>query len=182
MMGSGSLDVRVRRANPTDNVLLSEIGAETFRDAFGAANTPEDMDEYLRSSFSPQVQAAELADRSSLFLIAEVGAETAGYARLRRGKAPDSILGASPVEIVRFYARSPWIGRRVGAALMAACLGEARAMGCDTVWLDVWEENARAIQFYERWGFVVVGAQPFRLGNDVQRDLLMRRAVGVPPD
>jgi ribosomal protein S18 acetylase RimI-like enzyme len=46
------------------------------------------------------------------------------------------------------------------------------------VWLDVWERNTRAISFYERWGFVVVGEQDFVLGDDVQRDLLMARGAG----
>lgn len=173
--------MRVRRADHTDSALLAEVGAETFRDAFGAANTPEDMDQYLQASFGPEIQAAELADPSSLFLIAEMEGETVGYARLRWGKAPEAIGGARPVEIVRFYARTRWIGRKVGAALMTACLEEARAMRCDTIWLDVWEENGRAIDFYERWGFGVVGTQPFQLGGDIQKDLLMQRLVEITP-
>jgi ribosomal protein S18 acetylase RimI-like enzyme len=50
-------------------------------------------------------------------------------------------------------------------------------MGCDTIWLDVWEENERARAFYARWGFADVGTQAFRLGRDIQRDLLMQRPV-----
>jgi ribosomal protein S18 acetylase RimI-like enzyme len=174
---SESLRIRVRPATARDNVLLAEIGAETFFDAFGPANTPEDMETYLRSSFSPEIQAAELADPSSRFLIAEAGGETVGYARLRTAKAPDAVRGRRPIEIVRFYARSRWIGRKVGAALMAECLKAAATMGCDTIWLDVWEKNERARAFYARWGFVEVGTQPFRLGTDIQRDLLMERPV-----
>jgi ribosomal protein S18 acetylase RimI-like enzyme len=172
-----SLPIRVRPAAAQDNVLLAEIGAETFFDAFGSANTPEDMEMYLKSSFSPEIQAAELADGGTRFLVAEVGAETVGYARLRTGKAPEAVRGARPIEIVRFYARNRWIGRRVGAALMAECLKTAATMGCDTIWLDVWEENERARAFYARWGFADVGTQAFRLGRDIQRDLLMQRPV-----
>jgi ribosomal protein S18 acetylase RimI-like enzyme len=45
------------------------------------------------------------------------------------------------------------------------------------IWLDVWERNARAIAFYQKWGFAVVGTQTFQLGSDLQNDLLMQRAV-----
>jgi len=45
------------------------------------------------------------------------------------------------------------------------------------LWLDVWERNSRAIAFYRKWGFVKVGTQDFRLGEDVQHDLLMARDV-----
>jgi hypothetical protein len=39
----------------------------------------------------------------------------------------------------------------------------------------VWERNSRAIAFYEKWKFRVVGEQAFLLGTDVQKDLLMAR-------
>jgi ribosomal protein S18 acetylase RimI-like enzyme len=69
------------------------------------------------------------------------------------------------------------IGRGVGAALMQACLEEAGRRGCETVWLDVWERNPRAIAFYRKWGFAEVGNQAFQLGEDLQNDILMARAV-----
>jgi ribosomal protein S18 acetylase RimI-like enzyme len=156
---------------------LARLGARTFRDTFGPDNTAEDMAAYLAQSFGPEKQAAELADRRTVFLIAEIGEECVGYARLREGELPGSIRGKHPIEIVRFYAVSSWIGRGVGAALMRSCLEHACARGCDIVWLDVWERNARAIAFYRRWGFVEVGTQRFVLGSDVQQDLLMARAV-----
>lgn len=169
--------VRIRRANEGDNVLLSKIGVETFSDAFRSYNTPHNMEMYLRSSFSPEIQAAELAEPLSLFLIAEVDGKPVGYARLREETAPSTVSGSRQIEIVRFYARTKWIGRKVGAALMQACLREAAAKGCDVIWLDVWEKNERACAFYQKWGFKQVGSQPFRLGDDVQVDLLMERPV-----
>ena len=47
----------------------------------------------------------------------------------------------------------------------------------DLIWLGVWEQNPRAIAFYTKWGFVEVGAQTFRLGSDLQRDLVMAREL-----
>jgi ribosomal protein S18 acetylase RimI-like enzyme len=60
---------------------------------------------------------------------------------------------------------------------MKACLAEAEKRGCDTLWLDVWERNPRAIAIYRNWGFIEVGTQTFQLGNDLQHDLLMQRPV-----
>lgn len=177
MIRSGLPAINVRRATLADAGLLSRLGAETFLDAFAAQNTPEDMELYLRSSFRPSIQYAELAEPQSVFLIAEAAGEITGYARLREGASSWPMAAVRPVEIVRLYARTPWIGKRVGAALMQACLTEALARGCDLIWLDVWEENPRAIAFYKKWGFVTAGSQPFRLGNDIQNDLLMARQV-----
>ncbi len=135
------------------------------------------MSAYLAQAFSPDRQAAELAEPGTTFLIAEAGGDTVGYARLKLGPAPDCIQGFRPVEIARFYAVTTWIGRGVGAALMQACLEQAGRLGCDVIWLDVWERNLRAIGFYRRWGFVEVGTQAFVLGHDVQNDLLMQNRL-----
>jgi GNAT superfamily N-acetyltransferase len=169
--------IHLRRATAKDDRLLAELGARTFGDTFGPDNTPEDMAAYLASAFGPRQQAAELADRGTVFLVAEVEGESVGYARMKQGPAPECIVGERPIEIARLYATAPWIGRGVGAALMRGCLEEAGRRGCDVVWLDVWEKNSRAIAFYRRLGFVEVGTQQFTLGSDVQHDLLMARAV-----
>jgi GNAT superfamily N-acetyltransferase len=176
-MSENRAKIAVRYASAADNVLLAELGARTFYDSFAADNTPENMAAYLAASFSPAKQAAELADPSSVFLIAEVKGAPVGFARLRQGPPPAGITGLRPLEIARLYARQEWIGHGVGAALMQACLEEAEKRGCDTLWLDVWEHNLRARAFYRQWGFVEVGAQLFRLGDDLQNDLLMQRPV-----
>lgn len=168
----------IRVATLDDACLLSELGCRTFRDAFAVDNSESDMTVYLADAFGVEVQMRELTDPSSIFLIAYVEGTAVGYSRLRLGSAPDCVDGARPVEIVRLYADSAWIGRGVGPALMIACLGEAKARECDVVWLDVWNRNARAIAFYSKWGFQTVGEADFVLGNDVQHDLLMVRAVG----
>lgn len=182
MSESGNPSVSIRRATAGDNLLLSSLGAETFFDAFGPDNSPEDMQLYLEKSFGPDIQAAELADPSTVFLIADIAGEPAGYVRLREGPPSAPLAAERPIEIVRFYAQTRWIGRGVGAALMKASLHEARARGCDAIWLDVWSLNKRGIRFYSQWGFERFGRQSFRLGNDIQEDLLMARPVSRPEE
>lgn len=172
----------IRRAAPADAPRLSAFAARTFVDTFGADNTPEDMALYLAETFTPERQRAEVADPGGVVLLAEMlGAggvrELAGYAHLVAGPAPAAVAGPAPVELSRFYVAAPWHGRGVAAALMGAVLGAARARGARTLWLGVWERNARAARFYEKCGFRRVGAHAFVLGRDVQTDWLMARGL-----
>lgn len=167
----------VRHATAADNQLLAELGAETFAASFAADNTPENMQAYLAAAFSPEKQAQELADPATQFLLLEQAGELVGYAQLRLGPAPASIVGQKPAEIVRFYVRPAWIGRGAGAALMQACIDIAAESECEVIWLGVWERNARAIAFYRKWGFAQVGTQVFQLGADNQTDWLMARSL-----
>jgi len=169
--------IHIRYATASDNHLLAELGARTFYDSFAEDNDPDDMAVYLAANFSPQKQAEELADPSSSFLVAEIESQVVGFARLKFGPAPSAIKGDNPVEIARIYAVKEWIGRGVGPQLMQACLDEAKKENCDVIWLDVWELNPRAIAFYRKWSFEIVGRQSFQLGSDIQNDLLMARSL-----
>jgi len=171
----------LRYATAADNLLLAQIGAETFRDTFASQNTPQDMAAYLAESFSPQKQAAELAEPGSVFILAERGGEVVGFVRLHEGVASTGVTGSHPIELVRIYARKPYIGQGVGAALMQASLDLAAKRNCDTIWLGVWEKNPRGVAFYRKWGFEQVGTQSFKLGDDLQHDHVMQRAVVPTP-
>lgn len=171
------VNIIIRHANFQDASLLAAIGAATFEDAFAEDNTPENLAAYLQESFSPALQAAELADAANTFLIAESEGQPLGYAKLRAGKPPSSVGSEDAIELQRIYVLNEWIGHGVGANLMRACLDEAASRRYATIWLGVWEHNPRAIAFYTRWGFEPVGTHVFQLGDDPQTDLLMRRPV-----
>jgi GNAT superfamily N-acetyltransferase len=170
-------DPMVRRAGLEDAALLADLGAHTFSETFSADNSPEDMAAYLAASFGLARQTAELTDPASTFFIAEVGGRAAGYAKLHAGEPAEGVEGPEPVELVRLYVSREWLGRGVGEALMRACVDEARRAGHETIWLGVWERNARAQAFYRKWDFRAVGEHVFHLGSDPQRDILMERAL-----
>lgn len=158
---------------------LAALGERTFRETFAATNTATDMEAYAQQAFSLERVRSELADPDSAFFLAfaEGAHAPGGYAKLRTGEPDASVTGPEPIEIERIYVERSAIGRGLGAALMRRCLVEATARGRKTVWLGVWEHNDRAIAFYERWGFEIVGSHVFQLGSDAQNDLIMVKTL-----
>jgi ribosomal protein S18 acetylase RimI-like enzyme len=171
------LNTSIRRADAADATLLAELGARTFRDTFADSTTPEDITAYLSATYGEKLQAAELADAASIFFVAETDGVASGYAKLHAGEAEACVEGRKPIELARLYVGREWFGRGVGAALMSACLEEARQSGYLTMWLGVWEHNGRAQAFYRKWEFRVVGEHVFPVGSDPQIDLIMERAL-----
>jgi putative acetyltransferase len=47
----------------------------------------------------------------------------------------------------------PYWGTRCGGALLAWAKAETQRQGCDRLWVDVNQDNPRAVRFYEREGF-----------------------------
>jgi diamine N-acetyltransferase len=169
--------LRIRRATAADATLLATVGAETFTTTFGDQNTPENLAKHLAKAFGPGVQNRELADPAITYLIAEQEGRTAGYAQVRSGEAPASVVGPSPVEVRRFYVVQEFHGTGVAQALMDACASEARRRGGHTLWLSVWSVNPRAIRFYTKWGFEDVGGLIFMLGDDPQEDRVLAASL-----
>lgn len=180
------MPITVRLATPADAPGLSVLGAATFRETFADANTAEDMARYLADAFTPERQAAEIADPAAVVLLAEhEEAERApgdtptlvGYAHLAGGAPPAAVTGPAPLELKRLYVARAWHGRGVAQALMDAALAAARARGARALWLGVWERNPRAVAFYAKYGFRRVGAHTFVLGDDAQTDWLLARPL-----
>ena len=59
--------------------------------------------------------------------------------------------------------------RGIGRALMQRCFEEARAMGCQRVWLTTTNNNSRAFAFYQRLGMSLCAF--YRDGVAVSREL-----------
>jgi ribosomal protein S18 acetylase RimI-like enzyme len=177
---SSPLLISVARRNAAVATQLADLGRQTFQDTFGADNRPEDMAAYLAANFSAEKQLAELEDVDTVFLLARMHQELVGYAKLRFNSKLGVEAGKTPdvrMEIERLYVREDWIGTGLGATLMRRAIEEARQHACRSVVLGVWEKNTRAIEFYQRFGFKVIGQHEFMLGTDVQNDLLMRKGL-----
>ena len=166
-----------REGTLDDAAALAEFGARAFAETFAGDNDPSDMAAYLPTAYGEALQRAELLDHRVEFWVVEQHGALAAYAMLRIGGTDPSVHAQRPLQIERFYVDATWHGRGIAGALMSRAFERAHAHHADALWLGVWERNARAIAFYQRWGFRIVGDHVFQLGTDAQRDLIMERAV-----
>lgn len=167
----------IRRATEDDVATLSAFARQQFIETFAAQNDPDDLAAFLDATYSPDQQRAELHDPTRSYWLLEMDGQLAGFALLRDQAPHDAVVARHPVEVQRFYVDRAWHGRGLAATLMAHACETARALGGDTVWLGVFEQNPRAIRFYEKQGFAAVGAQTFMVGTDAQRDVVMARRL-----
>lgn len=171
--------IHIRPATIDNAKALTDLAYTTFWDAFAhhPKNAPDDLNHYMRQAFSLEQTLKELGDENSVFLIAELDGEPAGYAKLITDTIEEGITAERPIELNRLYAHQQFLGKGIGQALMDACFERARANDHDVMWLGVWEFNPRAQRFYEKNGFRVVGSHVFQLGEDPQTDLLMQKEI-----
>lgn len=169
----------LRLALPGDAPSLAILAERTFRDAFGARNSPENMDLHCAKYFGPDIQLREIGERGLVTTLADEAGRLAGFTQLRPARPSPVVKARKPAELSRIYVAAEWQGRGVAQALMDRAFADAARAGCDRLWLGVWEHNPKAMAFYRKSGFEIVGAQSFMLGQERQRDLVM--AVDVRP-
>jgi ribosomal protein S18 acetylase RimI-like enzyme len=169
--------ITLRKATPADVDGLQHIGRQTFFETFAASNSEHNMQTYLEEGFAAEKLHLELQQPHSAFYFAEQQGRIIGYLKVNTGPAQTEQTTANALEIERIYVLQEFHGQRVGQQLYEQALELARQVRAAYVWLGVWEENPRAIRFYQKNGFVAFDKHVFRLGNDEQTDILMKLAL-----
>jgi ribosomal protein S18 acetylase RimI-like enzyme len=178
MKPAAKLPIALLTATPDDAELLTNFGAQAMRDAFGAQNTPENLEAYLATAFTPEQLRRELTDPGATFFLAKHGPDLVGYAKMRRnGPKPRRLRGMRAVEVQRIYVRRDAQGLGIGRVLLEACLDTGRSEGFEAVYLGVWEKNPAAQAFYRNLGFSRIGWHFFQFGSERQRDFWMSRPL-----
>jgi diamine N-acetyltransferase len=180
----------LRKATLADLADLVALSRTTFADTYAHLNDPADFEAYLDSAFSETQMTEELAVPNTATYFVDYQNITAGYFKLNFNKSPDqsdrpqldndvfsSFREQSMTELERIYLIKEWQGKGLAAPMMAAIEAEAKAVGSTCLWLGVWEQNPKAMRFYEKCGFVHMGEHIFQIGSDAQRDWLMIKAI-----
>ncbi len=168
------VNIEIIKAKPNDIEQLQKIGRQTFSETFSDGNTEENMTKYLEEGFSIEKLTTELNDKNAAFYFATIDEKVIGYLKLNFGQSQTELQDDKGLEIERIYVAKEFHGKQVGQLLYEKAIEIARHKKSDFVWLGVWEENPRAINFYKKNGFVEFDKHIFKLGNDEQTDIMMK--------
>jgi ribosomal protein S18 acetylase RimI-like enzyme len=161
---------------------LQKIGRRTFLETYASMNSEENMNEYLKKNFSTERLNIELLDKNAEFYFAKLEDTVIGYLKISIKKSHVEIKDKKTLEIERIYVLNEFHGKKVGQMLCEKAIEISKDKQVDYVWLGVWEENPKAIRFYEKNGFTQFDTHIFKLGNDAQTDLLMKRGINSRTD
>jgi ribosomal protein S18 acetylase RimI-like enzyme len=167
-------NINIKKVTLSDIDQLQKIGQQTFRETFSAGNTEENLAKYLEEGFSSEKLTFELNDKNSEFYFASLDNDVVGYLKLNFGQSQTELKDDKALEIERIYVLKEFHGKKVGQLLYEKAMQIARQTNANYVWLGVWEENPRAINFYKKNGFVEFDKHIFKLGIDEQTDIMMK--------
>ncbi len=169
--------IMLEKCSLDDLPVLRRIGQETYFAAFASMNSQDNMDSYLKRAFSCEQITSELEKDSSAFYFLQCSGFLAGYLKINLPPIQSDLNAPETLEIERIYVVKKYQGTGLGGRLLETAEQIGIGLECKAAWLGVWEKNAKAIGFYARMGYAEVGRHSFRMGEDVQSDLIMRKSL-----
>jgi GNAT superfamily N-acetyltransferase len=161
---------------------LAAVAAHTFPLACPPSMTPENIAAFIDANLSPARFTEYLADPDRVVLTADDDGRIVGYAMLVPGIIDDldvqrAVWVRPTVELSKMYVLPNNHGAGVSAVLMQNALTHANQMAAKSVWLGVNQQNLRARRFYAKHGFRINGTRTFRVGERIENDYVMVRAL-----
>lgn len=169
--------IMIHKAGINDFELIQNIGIQTFSETFAEDNSEEAMKKYLEESFTIEKVKSELSNPDSIFYVAWEEDNPVGYLKVNSGNAQTELQDDASLEIERIYVKKSHDGKKVGQLLYNQALETAQSLHKSSLWLGVWEQNERALNFYRKNGFVEFDKHIFRLGDEEQTDLMMKKIL-----
>ena len=164
-----------RDARPEDGLELDTLARTIWLETFGHSGSPEDIALYLAKAYGPTGDLIRhLSDPDHRFRLACSDGTIIGYAKLSAPWLPAQWVGQRSRQLSQLYVADSHRGAGVAQALMTWSIETTRDEGADELLLTVWEHNPRAMRFYEKLGFRHVGDYDFPMGEQIDRDLIMR--------
>lgn len=169
-----TIDLKIKQASITNLDDLIEIAKQTFWETFAPFNDPNEMNNYLKESFSKEKLKNEMMNENSEFYVAEVNSKIIGYLKINFNSSQTELKEDIGMEIERIYVLNEFHKKKIGYKLFEKALERAKNKSLHYIWLGVWEKNLTAIEFYKKIGFVEFSKHIFKLGNEEQTDIMMK--------
>ncbi|KAI8889011.1 acyl-CoA N-acyltransferase [Backusella circina FSU 941] len=146
--------------------VVTSLATKTFADTFGSDNPVEELEVFLKETYTHELQLKEINDPAMRTYIAYDGDNPVGFCQLREKKDVYDFVGdPNAIELQRIYVDKDCGRKGYGSKLMEHAVQKSKKLGKKTMWVGVWELNPKAIQFYEKHGFRTVGSHIFKVGE-----------------
>ncbi len=163
----------IERASVQHAEILSEIGGDTFYETFRPYNTESDILQYIKKAYAIDVIEHNLINPNIAYYLCYDDEQVIGYIKLIHD-ATYKGLSEKCIELEKIYILGSYFGSGAGKLLMQKAIQHSRENGFESLFLGVWQENERAINFYKKVGFEVFETRQFQLGESLCDDYMMK--------
>lgn len=153
------------KANENDAYLLSEIATLTFIESHGSSAGSEDINRYMAENYNTDVLKEELGDSKNIYHLLYYDDEVAGYSKIVLNDPYTNSKIENITKMERLYLLKKFYNLNLGSVFFEFNIDLAKENNQAGVWLFVWKENQRAVRFYKKKGFIIIGSHEFKISK-----------------
>jgi len=153
------------KANEKDIKLLADIGRVSFIESHGSSASEADINKYVNEKYTYEVFKEEISYPENNYHIIYHNEQPAGFSNMNFNVKHSNIQMKNVTKLDRIYLLKEFYGLKLGYELFTFNVELSQENGQAGMWLFVWKENHRAVNFYKKTGFKIIGSHDFKLSK-----------------
>ena len=158
--------ISILKAGPENCQLLAAIGKTSFLESHGNSASSEDIADYVNQKFTIEAFQTELSDPKNIFYILYYDNKPAGYSKIIFNSPHPNIQQQGVTKLERLYLLKEFYNLKLGQTLFKFNVELSKTNHQTGMWLFVWTENKRAVAFYKKTGFKIIGEHSFQISKN----------------
>lgn len=151
------------KATKQDVEWLADIAKQTFIESHGISAKKTDIDFYVNEKCSIAFFREELKDSANIYYLIYHQGKLAGYSKIVLDSSHSNIHMRNITKLERLYLLKDFYKLGLGLELFKFNVELSKRNNQAGIWLFVWKGNQRALRFYIKNGFKVVGIYDFTI-------------------
>lgn len=157
--------ITIKKATISDFDLLLEIGKVTFLESHGQSCSKQDITAYITKTYCPADFQLELTNSDNIFHIIYYNNQAAGFSKIIPNIDTPNNLNKFLTKLDRIYILKEFYDKKLGLELLQFNIQLSKKLNQKGMWLNVWTENHRAVNFYNKMGFKIIGECYFKISE-----------------
>ncbi len=157
--------IEIKKASLSDLAILLKLGKQTFIESHGHSCSKEDLDAYIKKAFNKNAFRLELTNTDNIFHIIYYNKKAAGFSKITPNVKTPNSPNQNITKLERIYILKEFYDKKLGLALMQFNIELSKKLNQKGMWLYVWTENHRAVNFYTKMGFKIIGKYDFKISE-----------------
>ncbi|QXP54009.1 GNAT family N-acetyltransferase [Cellulophaga sp. HaHa_2_1] len=157
--------MNITKATTEDSRLLSEIGKEAFLQTHGRSAPEKDIAAFTAKYYTETAFFDELNNPNNIYYLIYSNDDLAGYSKIAFNQTHPNISEKNITKLDRIYLLQEFHGQNLGTALFNHNVALSKKENQLGLWLYVWTENEKALRFYKKSGFKIVGSHDYQISE-----------------
>lgn len=169
----------IRDAVPQDALCIGVLGMQVFLDTYATEGLRDSIANEALQAFAPDAISRLLAEPGISVVVAESNHHLVGFAQIKMRASHGMVAAVDVAELQRLYIQERFTGLGIGFRLLEAAERRAARGGASLLWATVWVGNARALGFYPRRGYEVLGSPTYSFQGETHENRLFGKRLSV---